>query len=377
MPKPLHYISVPTALIIVHKLASAVLKEFIMKLESFEDVLGSIKKNTNREFHLLLGNGFSMAYDPEIFSYNALHDFIEKLDDDDLSKILTVIETKNFELIMQQLDNLSALVDAFDGGKRLKRKIDSARAKLESSLLEAVKALHPEHVFKVPEEESATCSKFLNIFLGRGGKVFTANYDLLLYWILMRNGAIDHTDGFGRDAENYEPSIAPEDIEWSELFWGRNKEKQNVFYLHGALPFFDAGVEIVKEEYDHNAYLLEKISRRMEQGEYPIFVTAGNGEDKLTHIMHNHYLSYCYDNLSEITGSLVTFGFNFGLYDEHIIDAINRAAKNGKKEFPKLLSVYIGVYSDQSRKHIEKIQSKFKVKVRIFDAKTVDVWGRK
>jgi hypothetical protein len=115
----------------------------------------------------------------------------------------------------------------------------------------------------------------------------------------------------------------------------------------------------------------------MEQGEYPIFVTAGNGVEKLAHIMHNHYLSYCYDNLSEIEGSLVTFGFNFGPYDEHIIEAINRAAKNGMKEFPKLLSVYIGVYSDEDRQHIEQIASKFKVKIRIFDAKTVDIWGRK
>lgn len=347
-----------------------------MKLESSNDVLSSIKKNRDREFHLLLGNGFSMAYDKDIFSYNALHDFIEELKDDELSKILSVIETKNFELIMQQLDNLSALIDVFGGGKKIKEKINSASEKLKASLLKAVQALHPEHVFKVPEEESEACSKFLNIFLGRGGKVFSANYDLLLYWILMRNGAINHTDGFGRDALNYEPGIPSEEIEWSDLYWGRNKENQNVFYLHGALPFFDAGTEILKEEYDHSAYLLEKISKRMEQGEYPIFVTAGNGTEKLAHIMHNHYLAYCYDALSELTGSLVTFGFNFGEYDEHIIEAINRAAKNGRKEFPKLVSIYIGVYSDQSRKHIEKIKSKFKPKVRIFDAKTVDVWGR-
>lgn len=107
-----------------------------------------------------------------------------------------------------------------------------------------------------------------------------------------------------------------------------------------------------------------------------IFVTAGNGDDKLAHIMHNHYLANCYDKLSEITGSLVTFGFNFGQYDNHIIDAINRAAKHGKKEFPKLLSVYIGVYSDSDKKHIEQIESKFKTKIRIFDAKTCDIWGK-
>ena len=66
----------------------------------------------------------------------------------------------------------------------------------------------------------------------------------------------------------------------------------------------------------------------------------------------------------------------FGPYDEHIIEAINRAAKHGQKDFPKLLSVYIGVYSDPDRQHIEQIINQFKCKVRIYDAKTANVWGR-
>jgi len=334
-----------------------------MNLESFDDVLESIKKNEKkRDFHLLLGNGFSMAYDSEIFSYNALHHFVEDLKDKELMKILSVIDTQNFELIMQQLTSLSALVEAFDGGKKLKKKIDSASKKLKRSLLDAIKTLHPEHVFKVPENESKACAEFLNIFLARNGKIFSTNYDLLLYWILMRSIGIDHIDGFGRDAENFKPDLDPEDIELSDLYWDRNKDKQNIFYVHGALQFFDSGVEVIKEEYDVNAYLLEKISGRMEKEEYPIFVTAGSGEEKLTHIRHNRYLSDCYDNLSKITGSLVTFGFNFGEYDEHIIKAINQAAKNGKKKFPKLLSIYIGVYSKEDQKHIEEIKSKFKLK---------------
>lgn len=346
-----------------------------MKLESFDDVLSSIGKNHDREFHLLLGNGFSMAYDPAIFSYNALHDFIEKLDDDDLSTILNVIETKNFELIMQQLDSCSALISAFGGDPALKAKIDSAGAKLKASLLDAVQALHPEHVFTVPEAQSKACSAFLKCFLDTGGKIFSTNYDLLLYWILMRNAIVKHADGFGRELENPGEFVPPEEQEWSELRWGKYRKEQNVFYVHGALPFFDAGADIIKEEYDTRNYLLEKIGQRMEKGEYPIFVTAGSGKEKLAHIMHNHYLSFCYDSLSSITGSLVTFGFNFGPYDEHIIEAINRAAKHGRKDFPKLVSLYIGVYSDEDLHHIEQIQNQFTCKVRIYDAKTANVWG--
>jgi hypothetical protein len=66
-----------------------------MRLETFDDVKASIKKNPKRSFHLLVGNGFSMAYDAKIFSYNALHDFVKKVGDKDLSIILSVIETQN------------------------------------------------------------------------------------------------------------------------------------------------------------------------------------------------------------------------------------------------------------------------------------------
>ena len=295
-----------------------------MKLETFDDVLASIKKNPNREFNLLLGNGFSIAYDSAIFSYNALHDFIKKLDDKDLSTILGVIETRNFEVIMQQLDNFSALIAAFGGDPKLKKRIDAASAKLKKSLLEAVKALHPEHVFTVPEEQSEACSHFLKVFLDSGGSIYCTNYDLLLYWVLMRNSIVNHVDGCGRELENPDEFVPAEEQVWSELTLGKHRDEQNMFYLHGALPFFDTGIAVIKEEYDEYNYLLEKISARMEKGEYPIFVTAGDGKQKLTHIMHNHYLTYCYDNLCEIEGSLVTFGFNFGPYDEHIIAPLTK-----------------------------------------------------
>ena len=192
-----------------------------MKLETFDDVLASIKKNPKRSFHLLIGNGFSMAYDSNIFSYNALHDFVKKIDNKDLSTILSVIETRNFEVIMQNLDTFSALISAFGGNLKLKKKIDAASTKLKKSLLDAVKALHPEHVFKIPEDESEMCAKFLKVFLKSGGNIFSTNYDLLLYWVLMRNSELEHVDGFGRELENPDEVITGGDEEWSELIWGK------------------------------------------------------------------------------------------------------------------------------------------------------------
>ena len=174
---------------------------------------------------------------------------------------------------------------------------------------------------------------------------------------------------FKEEGQEFIPS---EEADYSELRWGKHKEKQNIFYLHGALHLFDMFNEIVKQEYDGKNYLMEQIQKLMNKGTYPIFVTAGNGDEKLNHIKHNYYLAYCYDSLCNISGSLITYGFNFGEYDEHIIKAINKAA--GQNITKKLWSVYIGVYSEDDKKHIESIESKFKCKVHIFDSKTAKIW---
>lgn len=349
----------------------------IEKLQSYQEVIDSLKKK-GRKKHLLFGNGFSMAYDKNIFSYNALSNFIETAGDPIIKNLFEKLNTKNFELIMQQLDNFCEIAEVFSDDKTLVPKIKASSEKLKSSLIDAVKELHPEHVFKVPEEKSTACISFLKEYLNNEGLVFSTNYDLLLYWVLMRNGAQNAIDGFGRDLEtefDNEHYIARDDVEYSELRWGKHKSNQSIHYLHGTLPIFDTGINIEKVEYDTEHYLLQNIKDRIDRKAYPIFVTAGNGKEKLTHIMHNKYLSFCYEQLSEIKGSLVTFGFNFGEYDTHIIDAINAAAKMGRKIPDKLWSVYIGVYSDEDLKHIKNIEKKFRCKVTPYNARTVNVWG--
>lgn len=340
---------------------------------SFSEVMAGLAKK-KRQASLLIGNGFSMAYDKEIFSYNALYDFLISQDDPLLTKLFGVIKTKNFELVMKQLGTTLALLDAFGSEPGLKAQLNEAQYKLKTNLLESIKSLHPEHVFKMADEKSAACASFLSSFLDSGGQVFSTNYDLLLYWVMMRNNLGNHVDGFGRDILNPDDLKTGAEAEYSELYWGPNRDEQNVHYLHGALHLFDGGATVVKEQYTPDAYLLQNISDRLSNGEYPIFVTAGDGEEKLEHIRHNQYLTHCYDRLSELSGSLVTFGFNFGEYDEHIIEAINKAHAARSYE-DKLWSVYIGVYSDADKAHIESISHKFQCKVHTFDAKTANVWG--
>lgn len=347
------------------------------RLLTYDEVIKSLNDN-KRQKHLLLGNGFSMSYDSDIFSYNALSKFLENLDDNILQKLFEIIKTSNFELLMEQLENVAKIAEVFGAEKVVVDKIHQATTTLKESLIEAIKELDPEHVFAVQEDKSKACAGFLNEYLAEDGNVFSTNYDLLLYWVLMRNELDKIGDGFGREAEETEEWIEPDDREWSELRWGKNSYTQSIFYVHGALHLFDTGIDVVKEEYTNEHVLLENVKARMERKEYPIFVTAGNGEEKLSHIRHNRYLSHCYDMLSTIKGSLVCFGFGFGPYDEHIIGAINKAAKKRRDDDGKwhmLNSFYIGVYSEEALKHIQSIKKKFKVPVRLFDARTVNVWG--
>ncbi|MEQ6117977.1 DUF4917 family protein [Reichenbachiella sp. MALMAid0571] len=350
----------------------------ITDLPSYQEVTDYLAKQKNRPKHLLLGNGFSMAYSTEIFSYNALYSFIESLDSEILTKLFKIINNKNFELVMQQVDNFIQMAEAFSSDQSFVQKLKDANQELQESLIKAIKKLHPEHTYEVSDEKSASCFKFLSDYLDKDGKVFSTNYDLLLYWVTMRNASKKANDGFGKELENEEDLKKGGEAEFSELLWGPNKSGQSIFYVHGALHLFDTGIDIIKETYTSGTYLLKNVQKRLDKKHYPIFVTAGNGKEKLNHIVHNKYLTDCYDNLSEITGSLVTFGFNFGEYDTHIINAINKAAKYRKDDGRDgmLLSVYIGVYTDDDLKHIESIKHKFKCKkVNYYNAGTVNIWN--
>jgi hypothetical protein len=189
----------------------------------------------------------------------------------------------------------------------------------------------------------------------------------------MRNESEKAIDGFGRDLLNESNEFVPDwEAEYSpDLIWGIRKDEQSVFYLHGALPLFDTGIDIIKEVFDGN-YLLENIKNRLDKKDYLVFVTAENTTEKMRHIMHNKYLAYCYEELCSIEGSLITFGFCFGENDDHIIEAINQA--HHKPLENRLWSIYIGVYSEDDLKHIEKIKNRFKCRVNIWNAKTAKIW---
>jgi len=107
--------------------------------------------------------------------------------------------------------------------------------------------------------------------------------------------------------------VPEEEAGYSELRWGKNSASQTIHYVHGALQIFDTGTEIVKEQYDSENFIMENIGARLNRGEYPIFVTAGDGTEKLTQIRHNPYLDFCYGKLSEIEVLCCLWGFGLAI----------------------------------------------------------------
>lgn len=333
-------------------------------LGTYDDVLNylSTEPNRTRTINLLIGNGFSMAYNKDIFSYKALSDFIMNLNNDKLKALFKVLETENFEEIMGHLDVISKLLEVFDGGSNLIPQVQEAEEELRNGLITAIQEVHPEYVFKVPDRERKHCCDFIKPFIARKGKIFSTNYDLLLYWVLMSNG-MDKvvSDGFGRYGDDSMP-----------LEWGKHQNIQNIFYLHGALFIFDEGSEVIKETYSSaKGALIEAVKKRIHAKHYPIFVTAGNAEQKLKHIAHNQYLSFCYKSLCQIHGSVITHGLSFNKNDFHIIEALNKASMHSHSH---LLSVYVGVFSENDLTHIKEISKEFKMKLNVYDARTVRIW---
>jgi hypothetical protein len=62
-------------------------------------VAGASKK------HLLLGNGFSIALRPNIFTYGSLYDNADFSKSPHIPKIFDALKTRDFELVIRSLDD--------------------------------------------------------------------------------------------------------------------------------------------------------------------------------------------------------------------------------------------------------------------------------
>jgi len=341
-----------------------------MSLLRFKDALGKVPKGSH--VHVLLGNGFSQAWRSDIFSYGALFD---RADFKKLSPLAReafgILKTTDFERVMRALRDSSVLIKLYErsADKVAKAMQDDAEG-LREVLVSAIAGSHPE----MPNAISDTNAQLCRAFLANFEHIYTLNYDLLLYWVLMRDELkpeIMCDDGFR----------SPEDKEAEYVTWEpENVSGQNIHYLHGALHIFDAGVEIQKYTWKRTGVrLIDQIREALKAERYPLFVAEGSSNQKYTRIRHSDYLSRAFRSLLGIGGALFVFGVSFSEADAHIIRAIHRARS-------KISELFVSVHGDPAKPENAALINSAKIiaqrrgiknplNVYFFDASSANVWG--
>lgn len=326
--------------------------------------------------HLLLGNGFSMSYDRERFSFTSLLESAVKnsiIDNEShVYRLFKKLSTADFESVMKILDQSGQVLDVYDGDQNTQIELRKDAELLKEYLVKIITNNHPEKSTDLTTKEKQSCLNFLERF---PGKIYTLNYDLLLYWATMEQKGTRFTDGFSNTEES--------EVEPYVVF--QNSGSFNMHYLHGGLHIYDAGHEIIKKTYTNsNINLIEQTRSSLNKREYPIFISEGESNQKLAKIIHNAYLNHCYKSLKKIGNDLVIFGTGLKKNDQHILDAILDSAVTdiyfgvsnveSASQVEEALSIWNSEAEDWNRKNKRK-QKKMKT-LHCYDYRTVDIWGK-
>jgi hypothetical protein len=126
---------------------------------------------------LMIANGFSVKY----FKYANLLEKAGLHEGSPLRRLFRALSTVDFEIVIRSLED-AALVERTYNKEKRATLLASEANKLRRALVHAVRWTHPEHKEDIAKEIPA-CIKFLSQF----DTIFTLNYDLLLYWVLLED----------------------------------------------------------------------------------------------------------------------------------------------------------------------------------------------
>jgi len=340
---------------------------------SYDEVLEAIM---DKKKYLLLGNGFSMSYNPERFSFTSLLDnAVERgliTRTSPVYKVFTQFDTKDFEEVVKLLETSTKVLKTYGAlSKADEKKILDDSKSLKKYLVDVITNNHPDKITEISDDEFFNSASFIKSF----DKVYTLNYDLLLYWSCIKLKSfiesetikdfnLKTTDGF------YDPHEQTTDY----VVFGNDGASQNIYFLHGGLHIFDKKSEIIKNTYSRTDKSLKtQTLENLNKNIYPIFVSEGTSEQKKAKIIHNAYLNHCYKSLASIgtkNSNLVIFGTLLKKNDIHIRKAILKS---------KVENVYIGVSNKNEAKEFDDFieqssKSGKSKKIYFYDYRTTKIW---
>lgn len=342
-----------------------------IELLTFDDALGACR-DANAQPHLLLGNGFSISCRPDAFNYGALLD--EATFDTahgDVRAVFELLGTTDFERVIELLRLAGDLTDRYEPGAGLGEKLRHDAQAVRDALAVTLAARHPDLPFDINQVEYEAVRTFLQHFR----KIYTLNYDMLLYWAVMQDLEPDvpTNDGFrngndpGADYVIWEPYL--------------DYGEQRLFFLHGGLHLYDSGHEISKITWSRTGVpLVDQIREALAGERYPLIVTEGTSQEKEAKVLHNAYLNHAIRSFAKIQKTIFIHGHSLAANDRHIF----RRIEEGKLE-----RVFISLYGDpESQANREVVvrgqqlatnrtafDHRRPLTVEFYDAESAHVWG--
>jgi len=334
---------------------------------SFEDALDRASGESKQ--HVLLGNGFSRACRDDIFAYGNL---FNRADFKNLSstarRAFDALRTTDFEMVMRALRNAAAVVELYSDDPSIAARLAADADGLRDVLARTIADSHPGRPNEISRAQYSCCRSFLAHF----DRIYTLNYDLLLYWAMMQSElgpALRCDDGFRQ------PDDGPEDyVTWDV----ENTATQNIYYLHGALHVFDAGSQLQKFTWVNTQIaLIDQIRTALRSNRYPLFVAEGSSDEKLARIQHSGFLNRAFRSFASLSGALFVYGHSMAENDEHVLHLIDRG---------KIKLLMVGLYGSPRSASNQSIITRAglmadrrpgrrPLEVRFFDAESAQVWG--
>ncbi len=332
------------------------------QIKTFTDCLEIAKEASNKRKHILLGNGFSIAYDSNIFNYASLYDKSKEKLGIRINSLFAEYNTYDFETVIKNLQSALHILSVYKiNDPTKKQEINIDINKLKEQLIDVLTETHPESPEWVGEDKLSSCSNFIDLF----NNIYTLNYDMLLYWSILKNtGKKNCSDGFRQSLENE-----------SIITWNINEDhNQNIYYLHGALHLFNSYSELEKLTWSRTGIKLkDQITEKINNDIYPLVITGASSQEKMAKIKESAYLHRGLKSLHNIMGNLFVYGHSLDMNDQHIYASLS----------PKLDNIFISLYGDIKSLNNQKIinnaeiikeQYGLKAQLHFYDAKSVSIW---
>lgn len=329
----------------------------------FSEAIGHAK-DTHDSVAVLLGNGFSIDFDP-VFSYDSL---AEKADlarlHCDSESLFTSLDSPSFELAIERLRRAARIISLYEDDPEISDLLHADAEVIRHALPTALAELHPQKSTVVDPKLYASAQDFLSHF----SEYFTLNYDILLYWTLMSSGhrPFRRDDGF-RGANG-------------DLAWQRTPA-QNVHYLHGALHLFqELDGTLRKLSYSRDGALVNAVKNRIEADEFPLFVSEGTCTAKAEFVERHPYLREAHRRLRAGRGALFLHGVSLSEHDDHIFELIEDPDCD-------IETLYVGIHGSPRKRSTRHTRQRANLiserrrenggrdlDVRFYDSASANVW---